>query len=523
MRTIDEKIMKYFLGGFYLMKKKFTALLLALLMPMSLISCNTGSGGEDTERETIAPVDTTGMDLENLSDYERRQLISDELPVETFNGRSFRVMTYDTKYGNASYEIFAESHTGDGCNDAVYDRNSRIEKRFDIKIKCEADPEPHITINTLQTAGTDDFELVGMYNFIVYSPINAGSAYNWLEVPHVNQTKPWHNSLANNNATLNGRLYSMCSDLAISSMTYTYGIFFNIELAMDYGWYASDLYNLVYDGEWTIDKLIEITTNMYNNVNGDSYRDSEDIYGFGYYVSNPADVWLSAFDQPICQIKDGKEIEVTFMSEKTVAILEKLLDYQENNPGFRKLTAANNVQYDEEKYFVDNKFVMAPLRFYAAYNILPSMESAYSILPFPKWDTAQEKYYTNADDKFTAFIVPTSAYKNVDFIGIIYEALCAESYKTVYPEYYDSALKGRYSAEPETAEMIDLIMTGRNFDFSFQFGQSHFKNLPYMMRDMLMNNNSSLSTEYRKIAKTLVKGFSAKDGLYSHYGIEVDD
>lgn len=502
--------------------KKLTALLLAMLMLAPTVACNKAGTIDETKvRETTPPIDTSDIDLEALTDYERRQLISDGLPIEDFKGRSFRVMTYDTKYGDASYEIRSEDETGDGCNDAVWKRNLMIEDRFKVKIVCEADPEPQITINNLVTAGTDDFDLIGMYNFIVYSPINVKSAYNWLEVPHVNQDKPWHNSLANNNATLNDRLYSMCSDLAISSMTFTYAIFFNIEMATNYGWESRKLYDLVNDGEWTIDKMMTITSTMYENVNGNDSRDAEDTYGFGYYISNPADVWLAAFDQPICQIKDGKEIEVTFMSEKTVAILEKLLDYQNDNPGFRKLTEANGVQYDEEKLFVNKKLVMAPLRFYAAYNTLPQMDAEYSILPFPKWDETQERYYTNADDKFTAFVIPTTAYKNLDFIGIVYEALCAESYKKVYPVYYDEALKGRYSAEPETAEMIDLIMTGRNFDFSFQFGQSYFMDLPYLMRTMLYGNKSNLNSEYRKISKTLPKTLARE--LYPLYGIEVDE
>lgn len=512
-------IFQIFLGGNFM--KKFTALLLALLMLTSTVACNNNEGNakETKPVETEAPKETEEIDISTLSDYERRQLISDDLPDTTFKNKSFRVMTYDTKYGDATYEIFVEDTTGDGCNDAVWKRNDYIQNRFKVKIECVADPEPHITINNLVTAGTNDFELYGMYNFIVYSPINVKSAYNWLEVPHVNQDKPWHNKLANSNATLNSKLYSMCSDLSITSMTFTYAIFFNIQMATDNGYTSQDLYKIVNDGEWTIDKLIEITSGMYNNINGNDTRDAEDTYGFGYYVSNPADVWLSAFNQPICQIKDNKEIEVTFMSEKTDAILQKLLEYQDNNPGFRKLTVGTgNVQYDEETLFLNKKLVMAPLRFYAAYTTLPQMDAEYSILPFPKWDTAQDRYYTNADDKFTAFVIPTTAYKNLDFIGTIYEALCAESYKKVYPVYYDEALKGRYSAEPETAEMIDLVMTGRNFDFSFQFGQSYFMNLPYLMREMLYNSKNNLASEYRKISKTLPKTLARE--LYPLYGIE---
>jgi len=258
---------------------------------------------------------------------------------------------------------------------------------------------------------------------------------------------------------------------------------------------------------------------MYQNVNGNDTRDAEDIYGFGYYISNPADVWLAAFDQPICQIKDGKEIEITFMSEKTVQILEKLLNYQNNNAGFRKLTeGTGNVQYDEQGLFINKKLVMAPLRFYAAYTVLPQMDDPYSVLPFPKWDTAQERYYTNADDKFTAFVLPTTAYDNLDFIGIMYEALCAESYKMVYPEYYDEALKGRYSSDENMSKVVDLIADSRVYEMAVQFGQflGSFK-LPYMAANYIHEGNFNMASDLAEQADYFDGVLS---GLLCYFGVD---
>ena len=158
------------------------------------------------------------------------------------------------------------------------------------------------------------------------------------------------------------------------------------------------------------------------------------------------------------------------------------------------------------------------MRFQAAYSKLREMESEYTMLPYPKWDEAQEGYYTNADDKFSVFCLPKPSYNNLEFISCIFEALCAESYKTVYPAYYDQALKGKYSTDATTAEMVDLVMAGRKFDFTFQFGSMLFQSLPYMIRNMIQDNNPNLASAYKRIQKSLNKNLDKR--FYELYGYE---
>ena len=188
------------------------------------------------------------------------------------------------------------------------------------------------------------------------------------------------------------------------------------------------------------------------------------------------------------------------MSEKTEAALNKMRDYQENSLGFYKYTT----QYDEELFFANGTLAFSPMRFYAAFKALRDMKDTYSILPFPKWDTAQENYYTNADDKFQVFSIPKTA-SDTEFVGMIFEALSAESYRSVYPAYYDVALKGKYSSDPSTAEMIDLIMSGRKFEVSFQFGEKHFARLPYLFRDLLLSPNQKLASKWAAVEKSINK------------------
>lgn len=492
------------------MKNRLMSALLAALMLSSTIAMSACGESEVNSETTPAQNTTTPtsgeaveeVPEEELSDLERRQRIPDNLPDQKFDGAEFRVMTRETFAGwQYSTEIWVEELNGDACNDAVYNRNVKIEDRFDVKISVTEDTAAQSTIQTFVTAGTPDYHLASFFDYQSYTPINAGVLMNWLEAPHVDLDQPWHNKMANDGATINNKLYSICSDLSITSMTYTHAIFANTGLLADFGYSTDDLYGFVKEGAWTIDKLSEMITAMYIDENGNGKADTADTYGFGYQITNPGDVWLTAFGEKVCSYTPETGIEITFMSDKTVSMLEKLLEMHYNNAGFTKLAT----QYDEETYFLEEKLVMAPMRFAAAYNKLREMDAIYTMLPFPKWDENQEGYYTNADDKFSVFGLPLTSAPEIEFVSIIFEAMSAESYKMVFPAYYDQALKGKYSSDATTAEMVELIMAGRAFDFSFQFGESCFQRLPYLIRDHLVNNNPNLASAYKKLEKALNK------------------
>ena len=143
------------------------------------------------------------------------------------------------------------------------------------------------------------------------------------------------------------------------------------------------------------------------------------------------------------------------------------------------------------------------------------MQDSYGMLPNPKWDEAQERYLTNAYDQFSVFGVPLSVPTgDLEFVGTIYECLNAESYKTVYPAYYDVALKGKYSEDADTANMVDIIMEGRLFDFSFQFGESNFNRIPYWFRDLLAGKKTDFTSYYDKYIGKVEKQI---EKLYTFY------
>ena len=66
--------------------------------------------------------------------------------------------------------------------------------------------------------------------------------------------------------------------------------------------------------------------------------------------------------------------------------------------------------------------------------------------------------------------------------------------------------------------MVELIMSGRLFDFSFQFGEDVIQRIPYLIRDCLNAQDTNIASRYKKLEKALKKGMEKK--FAKNYNLE---
>jgi len=491
------------------MKKQLIAVFFLAVLMVSMLLSACSQNIEELSK-TSQTTTAESVDPNNLSEVQKRQLVSDDLPNISFDGADYRVLCQTERES----EVWSEEANGDICNDAVYERNNEIMERFNVNIVANSVAEPHEKITSLVLSDTDEYDLAVFYSYRSYSPITSKVLHNWYDVDYVNLDKPWYNKLSNDGSTINDKLFGVSSDFMLTTMMYTYGIFFNQYIIEDYGFTADGFYQMVFDGEWTIDAFNEIVSVMYDDLNRNGKRDKGDQYGLAYACFNPADVWFTAFGLKYADIDENGNIDLTFMNEDMVSRYSYLYDMHWSN---ESVYLVNDLaqQYDEEEWFLNQETVFAPLRFYAAYTTLRNRDFDLGILPYPKWDTEQENYYTNSDDKFSFAGVPlTVSYEDLAFVGIIFEALNAETYKNVYPVYYDLALKNKYTDDPITAEIIDILMEGKCFDFVFQFAQTDLQSLPWMWRYTMGAKNPNITSEYAKVEVAIESGI---EKIYSYY------
>ena len=476
--------------------KQITALLLASLL---LASC-ASAGTSEVETTGAATDAETTINTAELTEMEKRALMEDDLPEKDFGGKDFRI---STKRGTM-YEIDEEEETGDIIEDALYARNRRIEERFNIKIVpviTEAgDGNTHVNeVRQSIMAADDAFDLSATYVFTTGPLVTDGCFLNWLNMPYNDLSKPWWIGGVNDKFRVGDAIYAATGDMCVSTLKLTYGVFYNRTRGADYD-LNETIYDTIREGKWTIDKFIEMTRDVYVDVNGDGERSNTDFYGFTAEKATNLDVYTFAFDIPLVKNNEDGVPELAINTPKTIEAVEKV----------------NKLYWDGVGSYIPDDY-MEPIHMFRngnalftttyltnAFSTFRDMTDDYSILPYPKWDEAQEKYMTGAMDNYSVLGVPVTV-SDLEMVSIITESLNIESYKTLFPTYYEQALQSKYARDAESIEMIDILMAGRNFDFCTLFS-STIIGIPFMVRELVAGKSTAFASKYKSLEKGAQKG-----------------
>lgn len=434
--------------------KRILALLLAIASAASITACGQDGGAKDTEKSD----GTTVSDFvsEEASDTE----ISDGLPEKNYNGRTFTVATDD--YMESDY--VSEGETGDIVNDAIYRRNSAIEDRFGVKIEVVSDNYEKMKsrINQMVQAGDDGFDLAAQHACTAGTLAVNGVLMNWYDVPYADLKKPWWSQIANRELSYkNKAIYLAAGDYALSITSCMYGFFFDKVAIADYDMTADDLYSLVREGKWTLDTVADFIKTVYRDINGNNERDEEDYYGLVSSTRSALNTFMWSCDNPIMKVDSDGVPQLVYYQDKTPSVVEKVMGLiYDNDGGYTD----KNINITE--MFLSGHALMVPGTFDGAMKNFRDYKNSFGIIPYPKYDEAQTDYYTMSDGSHALLAVPESI-SDPEFTGIITEALCAESWKTVIPKFYETALKVKLADDNDTSEMIDIIKNGCVFDYGY--------------------------------------------------------
>ena len=442
---------------------------LALLLSLCMLAGCFASCSEAPEQETArpdpgapsadptAPEEVPEPDKDSL---EAREDVSDNLPEKDFGGKTFCVA------GDNGYEEYylSSEQNGEVVNDAVWLRNQTVTERFNFVLDANVFDEGSITGNVKNSvlAGDDAYQLIAGH--IIYLGMAAVDKimYDMRELPYIDFTRPWWSSSTTDDLTYKGMTFIGIGDFALSAVAETYCMFYNKSIAADHS--LPDMYDLVYAGDWTIDKEIELSEGVYTDLNGDGQRDKGDLYALSTSTKSAANAYLWALGKKIATQQPDGTYEISYFDEKMVSVMEKLYQmYYETDQVYFEVSHNPLVAFEPGlALFADGIFGQAT-------STLRDVEFDYGIIPYPKWDTAQEKYYTSVDGGHEGLAVVKSI-TDPEFVGIVTEVLCAESWKKTVPAYYDTALKYKGARDYESIAMIDMIMESRVFDFGYVYG-----------------------------------------------------
>ena len=286
--------------------------------------------------------------------------------------------------------------------------------------------------------------------------------------------KPWYDPNANASLSIAGKLYVTAGELNIMDNDATWSILFNKEMAEDLG--LGDFYQMVLEGKWTQDVLLSAMEAASVDLNGDGVRSPDDQWG---NIGEPFDVMGYMVGAGArCFQKDENDMPVLdVLSERYVDAYAKA--HAINGNADICLSIAN-AGYDFK--ILDDLFTEGRCLFsFVGLNrvtLFRDMESDFGILPTPKYDEAQEKYYNAISCWAANFIAVPKTTEDVERTGIILEALSAESMYTLTPAYYDITLKTKAARDVESAEMLDIIFSSRVFELGNFYGWGGIYDIP---------------------------------------------
>ncbi|MBQ8400982.1 MAG: hypothetical protein IJX14_03540, partial [Clostridia bacterium] len=476
----------------YMNAKKILAVLLAALMTSAgLVAC--GDGSAETTAETAG--ENAAGETEAANGETTREQIEDNLPDKDYEGRNFHILTREG-YGD---DFKPEEMTGEAVNDALYSRNAQVMERYNITVSYD---DPACVWGDVATqwnnslvasvmAGDGAYDLVAGYAATISGVIPQNILLNWNNIPYIDTTRPWWSEQVSDALTVKGNMYVLTGDYYISLWENLFGFFFNKQVAEDYQ--IEDLYQLTRDGKWTMDKLEEFCSIVSNDSNGDGTWDENDTYGLVTNWSTGIDTFQIGFKMDLVSHTDDGGLEITMMSERAVDIVNRVVALFHDSHGMFTMSTTGEDLSPFDDMFTSNRALFYAI-FFANNTALRDMETDFGILPYPKLDESQESYYNTSRDNFDLFVVPVDV-KDQEFTGIITEAMCAESYRSVVPTYYDVVLKTKNARDEESAEMIDLIRDTLTFDFGYLCSSS-LNGLGHIFVGMVRDGNTDLASKY---------------------------
>lgn len=488
------------------MKKRtrIVSLLLALLLTAPLFAGCSESG---TNSEDESNAQTESGEIETApeeEDSDDRTKVKDGLPDGlNYDGTEIGVFVPDVKR-NEMYFAGPEEMTGEVVDDAVFARNLSVEERLNITLKQDGvsgvdGGNINTNVYNLIMAGDTTYDLYLGQQFGITKLLTEKCFINAYDINYIDFSRPWWNTYYMEELTLGkGYLYFLIGDYFLDSLDQERVIFFNKNIYNNIYGNADRVYEEVIEGKWTLDRMCELSEGAFIDLDGNGQTDETDQLGYvTYWHGSSVDALVYGTDIDFTKRDADGFITLDIVSDRAVLLLEKILKlyYQ---PGSWEWTDGRNVGIfaSGTALFLGNAaFGMAPE--------LREMEDDFGFIPYPKLDEQQDSYHSLVHDAVLIGAVSTCSI-NLDKIGAVLEALNSESYRTVTPAWYETALKNKYSRDKLSLQMIDLVHDSMRTNFAFAYNYS-LNNAGLLFRDLVGANSSDLASKAKSLTKAANK------------------
>jgi predicted small lipoprotein YifL len=494
--------------------KKILCALLAVLMILPIAAC--GNTGEDV---TATEASSTAADAAAETDASEAETAKAtlDLPEKKFEDYELTFITRDEGEWTTVEIVPDEDSEFVNIAEAVSERNEILKSVYGITLNQIATNNANYTTvvskETMSPSG--DFQAIISRLDTAANLVQQGSLVNLLNETcstYMDFTKPWWDSQVTEELAIDGKAYFATGDLLTADNDATFCLLFNKKIASEAQ--LPDLYQQVNNGTWTMDQMYSYEGLVINDKDGDGKLSYDsDVCGFAYTGDSPYCILYAGGLRVIQRDNDGElsyNLDISRASDiqdKAALLFSSSLTVDMNAPG-------GSVVEVGQKCFGENH----ALFFGECMQCVARMRSYdvdFGVLPFPKYDEAQEQYYSMMHLAGSVVSIPKSVEgDSLSTVAYLLEAISYYSVDTVTNLYYDLNLKTKNAKDAESGPMIDLILDNRVYDVAYAYSlQGVVGNLASAMlpssnknvASMEKSSKTSVNTGLRKLRKNIEK------------------
>ena len=448
------------------MNKTMIRIISALMVLLMAAACFAGCADpaekpDETQGGAADATDAPAGDESEVPEQSVEDILGFEIPQLN---KQFNVL-HQTQDSVAD-DIVVDAYDGDEVAVAIYERNMAVEENFKTTINyvgsftnwnSKADDKKFL--EAAVQAGTNDYDMVYGAAIAMSTMMYSGLFYNLNDLEPINFDHSWWMNDIPGTYGIGDHVYGVMGDISRSYYAYLGMIAVNTTLAENFDVQSAhgDLYQMVYDGKWTLDKMLEIAT-AYGEDNGDgTMAMGDDVFGC-VSITVPSRLFLFSCGLELITVnetQDGVKIP-NALDEKTISSYEKLQAVFPNGKGSSPYCIC--VDYYPHADFAEDRILL-----YTAYFMhlgseeIRNMVSDYMVLPMPKYDENQDDYISPMSTDSSMALIPLTAV-DPEISGMILEYMGYVGQKEIIPVYIEQTLKLKYSRDPQVMEMVQFVL-----------------------------------------------------------------
>ena len=419
---------------------------------------------KDDEEDESELVESDDVEDDEEEEEEESETNRKDIETEDFsiNGvpRDFTMLVRSNRF----HYLWVKEDGADKVQHATFQRNNIVQREFGVKINVIEGGSYSDDWVTVLTGATGEYDIaVPDYWWLLEQQ---GFFLNLTDMSELEFDQDYWYDQWNSNVTINNKLYTVAGDASLEVMENIEIVFFN---KMFTDALNLDMYEIVDNKEWTIDKMISIGKDV--SIGLDTPDTSDDIYGAIYDIHSLRSQLFSA-GLRLTEINDkgGLKLIASDASNYTVQEKVKELIYHKTTkayvdgkaPGY---TARNAVE--EKAAIFETQAVFYATAMYCG-STINNTNADYGVVPMPMLEEGGD--YISTSYGVSTFAIPKSCNEPY-FSAVILDAINYYSYDTVVTGFYDTAMKAQVANSIYDARMMDIARDSLYFDFAWMLDQ----------------------------------------------------